>query len=246
MKKNDLVKVNDNYYRIISFNGNKILVIDCVKRTMPTWIDKIEAESVSEERLSVITNTTIEDIETLSPTRRNTAYKRFGLIAGLVSVIEDKQLYSKMLNEISIQNNISKDTLRNYLCDYLVFQNVSILVPKERKIEKEYTQDEKNYRWALNKYFYNQNKNSLKFAYNSMLREKYCDNKGKLNKEYPGYLFDNIFSLIRTNKISDLIKTVKKNINDSNKEKANELIELLSIINGNNETGLSMRHTLKM
>lgn len=71
-------------------------------------------------------------------------------------------------------------------------------------------------------------------------------NNKNVKQEYPGYLFDNIFSLIRTNKISDLIKTVKKNINDSNKEKANELIELLSIINGNNETGLSMRHTLKM
>lgn len=187
MKKNDLVKVKNNYYRIISFNGNKMLVIDCVKRTMPFWVDTIEIEVISEKQLSTITNITLEDIETLSPTRRNTAYKRFGLIAGLVSVIEDKRLYSIMLNEIACQNNISKDTLRNYLCDYLVFQNVSVLAPKERKTEEALTQDQKNYRWALNKYFYNQNKNSLKFAYNSMLREKYCDNKGQLLKEYPSF-----------------------------------------------------------
>ena len=80
----------------------------------------------------------------------------------------------------------------------------------------------------------------------SDIEEFIKSNNKNVKQEYPGYLFDNIFSLIRTNKISDLIKTVNKNINDSNKEKANELIELLSIINGNNETGLSMRHTLKM
>lgn len=71
-------------------------------------------------------------------------------------------------------------------------------------------------------------------------------NNTNVKQEYPGYLYDHIFTLIRTHKITDLIKTIKKNINDNNKGKGNQLIELLNTMNENKEVGLSMRHTLKM
>ena len=47
------------------------------------------------------------------------------------------------------------------------------------------TQDEKNIRWALNKFFYTTKKQSLMTAYTMMLKEKYCDSMGTLAEEYP-------------------------------------------------------------
>ena len=55
-----------------------------------------------------------------------------------------------------------------------------VLAPKERMKEKELTQDEKNMRWALNKYYYTKAKQSISTAYTLMLKEKYCDGEGRL------------------------------------------------------------------
>lgn len=42
-------------------------------------------------------------------------------------------------------------------------------------------------RWALNKFFYTKNKNSLHVAYIQLLKEKYCDITGNLLPEYPSF-----------------------------------------------------------
>ena len=57
---------------------------------------------------------------------------------------------------------------------------------KEKAAEKkELTQDEKNMRWALNKYYYTQKKQSISTAYTQMVKEKYCDREGRLQGHYP-------------------------------------------------------------
>ena len=65
------------------------------------------------------------------------------------------------------------------------YQNISVLAPKKCSYERPLTEDEKNIRWALNKYFYTQKKNSLQTAYTIMLKEKYCDSNGLLFPNYP-------------------------------------------------------------
>lgn len=81
---------------------------------------------------------------------------------------------------------VSKQTIRHYLRLYLVYQDISVLAPKQKK-EKELSKDEKNMRWALNKFFYTRNKNSLQTAYTLMLKQKYCDANGELLPEYPTF-----------------------------------------------------------
>lgn len=68
---------------------------------------------------------------------------------------------------------------------YLVHQDIAALAPKQKSQERQLTQDEKNIRWALNKYFYTRQKNSLNTAYTWMLKEKYCDSAGRLLDKYP-------------------------------------------------------------
>ena len=42
-------------------------------------------------------------------------------------------------------------------------------------------------RWALNKFFYTTQNNTLKTAYTLLLQHKYCDLEGNLLKEYPSF-----------------------------------------------------------
>jgi hypothetical protein len=60
----------------------------------------------------------------------------------------------------------------------MAYMDVAALAPRRREDERVLTQDEKNIRWALNKFFYTTKKQSLMTAYTMMLKEKYCDSLG--------------------------------------------------------------------
>ena len=38
MKKNELIKSGSGIYRILHIQNDNVLVIDCVKMTMPNWV----------------------------------------------------------------------------------------------------------------------------------------------------------------------------------------------------------------
>ena len=61
------------------------------------------------------------------------------------------------------------------------------LAPAVRQTERALTPDEKNMRWALNKFFYNRKRVSLMTAYTMMLKEKYSSLTGKLLEQYPSF-----------------------------------------------------------
>lgn len=114
-------------------------------------------------------------------------YERYTLISGALLFIGDDKLRNKAIEAIAKEKGISKQTVRNYLCKYLVYLDARALIPEKKNIEKNLSTDEKNMRYALNKFFYNQNKNNLNFAYKMLLKSKYCDESGKLLDKYPSF-----------------------------------------------------------
>ena len=183
MKKNDIIKTETGPFRILAVDKDQVLAIDCEKKTMPqffplSFFEKGEIlERISSSFLSW---------EKLSPNERQIAQKRYTMIAAAVAVVGDKQKRNAMIDYASQQFSVSKQTLRSFLCTYLIYQDISVLAPKKKK-EKELTRDQKNMRWALNKFFYTRNQNSLSTAYTMMLKEKYCDLQGNLVSEYPSF-----------------------------------------------------------
>ena len=189
MQKNDLIVVADTIYRMLELDGSNALVIDCIKRTMPKWVaisEFGEYGSCSIAELQEQTNIHLYDFENAPKTIQRTAREHFTLIAGVLPFISDTMERSKAINRISEHYNVSKQTIRHYLCLYLAFQDLSVLAPYE-VAEKELTEDEKNMRWGLNKFFYTKNKNSLATAYTYMLKAKYCDSLGNLKEPYPTF-----------------------------------------------------------
>ena len=187
MKKNEIIKLRGNIYRVLSVKDTQILYIDCLKQNMPVWKNiPNDYESVSEADLNILLGRN-RSIDELSAEQRKTAYQRFAVIAGIVAVIDDKQLYVSQIKAVSEAQNVSKQTIRNYLIKYLIYQNVAVLAPKQADMVRELSADEKNFRWALNRYFYNQNQHTLQFTYKTMFQKKYCDSEGKLLSGYPSY-----------------------------------------------------------
>ena len=185
MKNNTLIKYNDDVLRILDTRDTKALVINCKKKTMPKWVDMDSLSCYlpcADDDLCSLADLT--DMDMLS---RKIAYERFTIISGILPFVTDKHKRCTVINQISIERGLSRQTINNYLWLYLAYQDVSALAPKVKEDKKELSADEKNIRWALNKYYYTQHKNTLNTVYTLMLKEKYCDEKGMLIEHYPSF-----------------------------------------------------------
>ena len=188
--KNQLLQNDTQLIRVLDMEADRVFIIDCIKRTMPVWTD---AESIkeyvpcSEDTLQEITNIFLIDLDNVDSENRKTAYERYTMIAPLLPFVSDLKKRKELINSLANMNSVSKQTIRYYLCLYLVYQNISILIRKQSVKESVLSQDAKNMRWALNKFFYTKHKNSLSVAYTLLLKEKYCDSLGNLLPEYPSF-----------------------------------------------------------
>ncbi len=191
MKKHDLLKDGNNIIRVLEIQPDTILITDCIKRTMPIWVKYSALDSFSvcnDEVLNEFMNFAVTDIENLNADQKRTMYDRYTLIVPILPFIVDERMRSKIISSAAIENNISKQTIRIYLCLYLAYMNITVLAPRKRgNDDAGPTQDEKNIRWALNKFFYTTKKQSLMTAYTMMLKEKYCDSMGILENTYPSF-----------------------------------------------------------
>lgn len=191
MEKNQLLRCQGTIYRVLEVEEDSILLIDCIKKTMPKWYDIgwIEVyENCSEEELLEGTEMKLAEEQDLEQKARCIIHERFTVIAGILPFIDDERLRAEAVKKIAKKKGISEQTVRNYLCQYLAYQSISALLPKERTVpDRELTGDEKNFRWALNKFYFTRHKNSLKTAYTYMLKEKYCNEDGNLLSEYPTF-----------------------------------------------------------
>ena len=180
-----LLKNENKIIRVLKSQGEKALVIDCIKKTMPHWVDSdflSNYDDCGEDEMYERTDYPFG--RELTPKEERIAQERFTMIAGVLPYIGNEQKRSQMIDFLA--EHQSKQTIRKYLCLYLVYQDIDALAPPPRT-EKELNQDEKNMRWALNKFFYTKQKNSLMTAYTLMLKEKYCDSLGQLVEAYPTF-----------------------------------------------------------
>lgn len=188
--KNKLYKYKDTIVRVLKESDQSVFIIDCLKTKMPYTVHKMDFKDAilcDEDLLMQETNEPVFDISEASEHNKKIAYDRYNMIAPLLSFMDDKYKRTLLFNQVCQERNISKQSLRNYFYKYLIFQNICVLVPKSSITEKLLTKDEKNMRWALNKYFYSTNRYSLKSSYLLMLKEKYCDINGKLQSNIPSF-----------------------------------------------------------
>ena len=186
--KNQLLRHDDRIIRVLAVDAN-VLAIDCLKRTMPQWVSAEELRDLEpcDEATLPSPEAPICDMEALTPEQRKLMHERYTLIAPVLPFIHKEAQRSAMITQVADLNNVSKQTVRKYLCLYLTYQRMEVLAPPQQQKQRELTPDEKNFRWALNKFYYTQRKHSLPTAYNLMLKEKYTDGTGQLLPDYPPF-----------------------------------------------------------
>lgn len=186
MRKYDLLRNSETIIRILEIQPDRVLILDCIKRIMPVWGKPATLEPFDVCSVEDI-GTDLPAIEALNADQRKVMVERYTVIAPILPFLANGKMRSELIHSIAIEHRISKQTIRNYLCHYLTYMDITALAPKKKVEDVKLTQDEKNMRWALNKFFYTTQKQSLHTAYTMMLKEKYCDPMGTLPEEYPSF-----------------------------------------------------------
>ena len=184
-----IYKKGESIYRCLNVANDKCLIIDCVKRSLPYWADNSfldEYEEIDEETLLKALGVVLPTISQLNQKQLKIMHFRFGSISPCLVKVVNENERRLLMYRASLDYEVSIQTIRHRLCDYLTFQNITILAPVSRKA-KPLSEDEKNFRWALNKYFYNSKKLSLNQTYKFLVRDKYLDLNGKIMQNCPKF-----------------------------------------------------------
>lgn len=175
MNKLELYKNGNEIFRLLDYSGSDVLIISCNKRNMPFFIKKNIVDTyipLAESEINVIHENELTNLE------KEKANAIYGTIAPIIPFIGDIEVRNEMIERCSRVFNISKQTIRHRLCDYLSTQSIGVFI--KRRKARELTEDEKLIRKALNVFFYNSSRISLKGAYIRMLAEYYTDDQGNL------------------------------------------------------------------
>ena len=146
---NKLFQKDNVIIRLLEVENENALIVNCIKRSVPHWITTTELTEYKEcsiDDLSKITGVCLLNIEELDEVSRRIAYEKFTTIADVLPFVADNKNRCNAINNMSEHFNISKQTIKQYLWLYLVYQNISVLAPKKCNYEKPLTADEKNIR----------------------------------------------------------------------------------------------------
>ena len=176
-----LFNLNDKIYRVLA-NEDGIILAQLCSPTPPTPeifnVDDLkDAFAVSEEKMWEQTG--LAPRGQLTVKEAAVAQERFTEISPILPYVFNAMQRKSAITSAANISGKCKRTIRRLLYLYLAYNDKNILAPREAKV-KELTEDEKNFRWALNKFYYIRNGKSLKETYLMMIREKYCDVNGNV------------------------------------------------------------------
>ena len=132
-------------FRVLVVDTEKLFAIDCIRLVMPKWYESEyfkDFGECGENILIELSGYEIVDKESLDAKSKKIMYERFTVIAGILPFVQNKKRRNELISELAETKNICKQTIRNYLCLYLAYQDISILAPKQCE-ERELTVDEK-------------------------------------------------------------------------------------------------------
>lgn len=181
MQKNDIALYKGEEVRVLSIEDDNAYVISLSGKSAPRLakIDEIEVKEVKQPLAS----------QALTANQESIMWKRYRIIMPLLLQACNKKERTKLLNEISVQEGITKNTLKNWLYKYLASQDIYSLCPIERNYEEQHIPSElaNIFKYSLNKWYLSPSKVTLRYTYERMLGQFFTDTNGKLLNEYPSY-----------------------------------------------------------
>ncbi len=111
MRKYDLLRSGDSIIRVLEVQGDRVLVIDCIKRAMPVWVEVTELDSYSEctiGELSEVTGVAMVSVDALDADQRKTMYERYTVIAPVLAFVADDRMRSRLICSVAEEYGVSK------------------------------------------------------------------------------------------------------------------------------------------
>lgn len=184
MQKNDIALYKGEEVRVLSIDTDNAYVISLSGKSAPRLakIDEIDEVEVKEVKQPLT-------MQTLTANQESIMWKRYRIITPLLIQACNKKERTKLLNEISVQEGITKNTLKNWLYKYLASQDIYSLCPVERNYDEQHIPSELAdiFKYSLNKWYLSPSKVTLRYTYERMLGQFFTDTNGKLLNEYPSY-----------------------------------------------------------
>ena len=184
MQKNDIALYKGEEVRVLSIDADNAYVISLSGKSAPRLakIDEIDEVEVKEVKQPIT-------MQTLTANQESIMWKRYRIIMPLLIQACNKKERTKLLNEISVQEGITKNTLKNWLYKYLASQDIYSLCPVERNYDEQHIPSELAdiFKYSLNKWYLSPSKVTLRYTYERMLGQFFTDTNGKLLNEYPSY-----------------------------------------------------------
>lgn len=185
MNPNDLIAVDATIYRVICIQDDLILAFDCLRKAYPAWMVKDQLTSgttITENDLR--SRLAKEWPETISLEDTQMCNRKYTVIAPILPVLGDTILRNKAVSAAAKQNKVTAKCIKKYLFQYLTYNDKRAFIPKAQP-KPELSQDQKNMRWALNKYYYTRNGKTLADTYTMLIADKYTDHDGKVLHNHP-------------------------------------------------------------
>lgn len=113
--------------------------------------------------------------------------KRLDLLAELLEdeiYIMDKQIRNRKIKELAEREGSTGKRIQKLYFRHLAGRS---LVEERKLPEKPETQEQKDFRWAIDTFYYSAKKMSLRSAYDMMLLSRYTDADGHLMEEHPSW-----------------------------------------------------------
>lgn len=184
MQKNDIALYKGEEVRVLSIDADNAYVISLSGKSAPRLakIEEIDEVEVKEVKQPLT-------MQTLTANQESIMWKRYRIITPLLIQACNKKERTKLLNEISVQEGITKNTLKNWLYKYLASQDIYSLCPVERNYDEQHIPSELAdiFKYSLNKWYLSPSKVTLRYTYERMLGQFFTDTNGKLLNEYPSY-----------------------------------------------------------
>ncbi|MEG2403674.1 MAG: DDE-type integrase/transposase/recombinase [Oscillospiraceae bacterium] len=193
MKEHDVLRSDTGLtVRVLVCGEFTSFVVDCNTCKMPFQLPNEYLDTM--EQLPTEAYRVLFTDDELSQHQIEQRNKRWKSICELTEdwFIVNKSERNQALKEMSVKYLVHAKTLQNYLWRYWVGQSKNALIPQIALAEQKMTvktlnQTQKNMRWALNKFYYTTKKQTLRTAYELLLKEKYCDAHGTLQEPYPSF-----------------------------------------------------------
>ena len=179
---NELFIKEKTIYRVLKPGFDKLLVVKSDEKKLPFFISSDELDEsylTNQDDLLKATGISFRSYDELDEGEKGLIHKVFSSISFILSYLDDFDKRTQLIKLAANEYGVSSSTIRNRLYKYLLFQDIRVFLPKGNKKERELTNDELNFQWALNKYYYNPLKLSLIESYRRMIKEKYYKNNAE-------------------------------------------------------------------